>query len=241
MNFKYWQPLPHVHCAMTCRAGGVSEPPYDTNNLALHVDDDAHSVQRNRRQLLQALPHVRDIQWLQQVHGIEVATACSGSVTLTADAVISTTPKLACAILTADCLPILLASSDGTQVAAIHAGWRSLAGDILNQTLARFANKDGLYAYLGAAISVNAFEVGPEVKAAFMTGTNTSSSEACFRRGKGDRWYSDLYQIAREQLERAGVKQIEGGDECTFSQPADYYSYRRDGQTGRFASLIWIG
>lgn len=232
-------PLPDgVNIAITSRrtfpSDGCSLSPFDRNNMALHVGDNADAVQHNRQQLLRQLPDVRAIQWLRQVHGTEVVTACSGSVVLTADAVLTDQPGLACAVMTADCLPVLLAADDGCQVAAIHAGWRSLAAGIITKTLAHFSRSGGVCAYLGPAIGPEHFEVGPEVKTAF-----SWASGACFRSGREDRLLADLKQLATEALQMQGVKRIYGGAECTVTMSDEYYSYRRDGVTGRMASLIW--
>lgn len=223
-----------VRACISTRQGGCSGAPWDSNNLGLHVGDDAGHVQHNRRELLLNLPGANAIQWLDQIHGAAVTEACGGQVLLTADAQFSRRTGLACAVLTADCLPVLFCAADGSQVAAAHAGWRGLAGGVLLNTLQTFADPAAVMVFLGPAIGPSAFEVGPEVRAAFPRAT-----AGCFRPGDGDRWYGDLYQLAREQLQAAGVRDIQGGNFCTFSEKERFYSYRRDGCTGRMASLIW--
>ena len=228
-------PLPAgVAAAITTRLGGVSVSPYEHNNLALHVGDDASLVRLNRQRLWQQLPGVQGIQWLSQVHGTTVIRACGESVVPQADAQFSDTPGLACAILTADCLPVLFCAADGSQVAAAHAGWRGLAAGILLNTLAAFPDPSLVRVYLGPAIGPAAFEVGPEVRQAFAW-----APDHCFRAGRGDRVMADIYALARLQLLRAGVAEVAGGGFCTCSDER-FYSYRRQSQTGRMASLIWI-
>lgn len=229
-----WQLPAGVRAVVTTREGGFSSGSYAGLNLGDHVGDDPHTVARNRQQLLQELPGVTAIQWLQQVHGVEVVEACGGPVRLTADASTTRQTGLACAILTADCLPVLFASLDGQQVAAAHAGWRGLAAGVLLNTLARFPDPSQVTAYIGPAIGPDAFEVGPEVRAAF-----AGAPDSCFRAGRGDRLMADLPAIARWQLLSAGVSLVAGGTDCTFSDPERFYSYRRDRFCGRQATLIW--
>lgn len=230
-----WQLPAGVHALISQRQGGVSAEPWDSNNLALHVGDDPLAVNVNRQRLLQSMPGASAVQWLNQVHGTGVVEACGGTVTLTADAQFSRQKGLACAVLTADCLPVLFCAVDGSQVAAAHAGWRGLAAGVLLNTLHHFPDAQQVTVYLGPAIGADAFEVGPEVRDAFVW-----ASDGCFKRGSGDRWFADLYQLAREQLMRAGVRQISGGHYCTFHEKDRFYSYRRQSVTGRMASLIWV-
>ena len=232
-----WDLPSGVRAAISLRTGGVSVAPFASNNLALHVDDDPAAVAINRQQLQQALG-IQHIQWLNQVHGVDVieAQANSSSTTQvpTADAQFSRQSQLACAILTADCLPVLFCAHDGSQVAAAHAGWRGLANGVLLNTLKTFAEPKRVKVFLGPAIGPDVFEVGPEVRAAFAW-----ASDACFKAGVGDRLLADLYQLAREQLMAAGVSDISGGGFCTFTEHERFYSYRRAARTGRLASLIW--
>jgi polyphenol oxidase len=230
-------PLPAgIRAAVSTRAGGMSKGVWSGLNLGDHVGDAPQDVADNRRWLLNRLPGVTAVQWLQQVHGTDVVMAAGGSVRLRADASISCQPGLACAVLTADCLPVLMASQDGQQVAAAHAGWRGLVSGILLNTLQQFACPELVTVFLGPAIGPLAFEVGPEVRQAFVAG---GFPPDCFRQGMGDRFYADLYALARWQLVQAGVVSVFGGNECTFSDAQRFYSYRRDGVCGRQASLIW--
>lgn len=228
-----WPLPPGVSAWITTRNGGCSEIPYSSNNLALHVGDNKIAVQQNRQTLLRRLPNVRAIQWLNQTHSNQVVEAVGSSVIANGDAVFSKEPGLACSVMTADCLPVLIATKDGSQVAAVHAGWRGLAAGILKNTLAQFSS--GVTVYLGPAIGPQQFEVGPDVRQAF-----DWASDDCFQPDRGDRLMANIYQLARETLMAAGVNEIHGGEHCTVTDAERFYSYRREGQTGRMASLIWI-
>lgn len=232
-------PLPAgVGAVITSRWPGGSQPPFDGNNLALHVGDDPRAVRHNRQRLLRQLPAVRALQWLNQTHSNRVVPAYGGTVLADADACVSREPGLACCVLTADCLPLLIAAHDGSQVAAVHAGWRGLANGIIERSLQHFPGP--VTVYLGPAIGAAHFEVGPELRDIFCW-----ASDACFVAGNGDRLLADIYQLAREALAAAGVSDIYGGGFCTVSEVQRFYSYRHacrqgNGQTGRMASLIWI-
>lgn len=232
-----WSLPAGVKAAFSIRTGGCSLAPYASNNLGLHVGDDASAVQRNREKLTKVL-QVQQVQWLDQVHGSAVHCAQTASINLIpqADAVFTQEPNLACAVLTADCLPVLFAAADGSQVAAAHAGWRGLAAGVLLATLKQFPNPEKVSVYLGPAIGPTAFEVGPEVKAAFPW-----ASAQCFSAGVGDRLLANLALLAEEQLRAAGVQQVFSEPRCTFNEADVFFSYRRDGVTGRMASLIWRG
>lgn len=229
-----WHCPSNVQAVITSREGGLSLPPYHSNNLALHVGDDATHVLANRAQLQSSLDNVKAIQWLNQVHGTEVVRAAAGDYAPDADAQYSHTIGLACAILTADCLPVLFCDRQGTQVAGAHAGWRGLAQGVLINTVNTFADPRQVMAYLGPAIGPEAFEVGPEVKEAF-----AGFPEHCFKPGVRDRYWADIYALARHQLQQMGVE-VFGGGYCTFTQADQFYSYRRSKVTGRMASLIWL-
>lgn len=230
-------PLPDgVEARFSGRRGGVSQSPFNSLNLGDHVGDDPDSVADNRALLTQALPGGPSIHWLTQVHGCRVVHA-SGSQpadTPKADASITTEAGISCAVMTADCLPVLFCDSNGEQIAAAHAGWRGLADGILLETLNAFPDPLDVSAYLAPAIGPKAFEVGPEVRAAFV-----GAPDAYFQAGQGDRLLADLAGIARWQLRNAGIGSVFGGGQCTFSDPERFFSYRRDGQTGRQISLIW--
>lgn len=228
-----WPLPPNVKAAISTRQGGGSAAPFASNNLGLHVGDHAPTVQANRA-LLQSQLQLDHIQWLDQVHSSEVVSADTQGKIYCADASFTTERHLACAVLTADCLPVLFCQQDGQQIAAAHAGWRGLAAGVLLNTLRTFKQPSAVSVYLGPAIGPTAFEVGPEVQAAFPW-----ASDQCFQPGAGDRIFANLYQLASEQLRAAGVTHIFREDFCTYHQDELFYSYRRDGQTGRMVSLIW--
>lgn len=212
-------------------------------NLGLHVGDDPSAVETNRRLLRALLP--AEPAWLTQVHGTRVVDLSSASdqpMPPEADASIASKPGRVCAIMTADCLPVLLADCRGTHVGAAHAGWRGLAQGVIEQTVAamRASGADQLTAWLGPAIGPQAFEVGSEVRDAFAH--LGPQAEAAFVpvSGKADKFFADLAGLARIALLRSGVAQVSGGKDCTVNNPAKFYSFRRDQITGRMASLIWI-
>jgi len=232
-----WPAPANIKALVTSRQGGGSQPPFDTMNLGDHVGDSIQAVEANRKQLLNAMSGCDQIRWLQQTHGTVCVDVAKVTDNHQADASFSDTVGLACAIMTADCLPVLFCNKNGSKVAAAHAGWKGLANGVLLNTLAQFENPENVLIWLGPAISKANFEVGPEVRAAF-----SWAADDCFTAGQGDRLYADLYQLARQQLQQAGVPQdqIYGGDLCTFADAKRFYSYRRDTKTGRMATCIWI-
>lgn len=237
--FPDWPAPACVRAAVTTRVGGVSVGPYASLNLGDHVGDNPAAVAENRARLIQALGLPAAPRWLKQVHGtcvLDVAAAAQGG---EADAGFTSRPGIVCAVLTADCLPVLFCDRAGTRVATAHAGWRGLVAGVLERTVdALGVLPADVLAWLGPAIGPQAFEVGEEVRAIFLSQDETV--EAAFRpHGKG-RWLADLYALARHRLHRYGVDAVYGGGLCTFSDPAHFFSYRRDGVTGRMASLIWM-
>lgn len=242
--FKADWPVPsHVKTAISTREGGVSLPPYMGMNLGSHVGDRSEAVMQNRLLFAKQAQMPAQPLWLNQVHGIdcvvlEQAEFCSTP--YTADASSTKTKGLVSVVLTADCLPVLFCDLAGTQVAAAHAGWRGLVNGVLEQTLAQFAEPSTVMAWLGPAIGPNAFEVGHEVYLAFSEKDIKASSAFTVVPNKTGKWLADLYQLARLRLAAAGVSQIYGGGFCTYTDAQRFYSYRRDGQTGRMASCIWI-
>ncbi len=230
---------PGIQALTTTREGGTSQAPWDSLNLGDHVDDDPRAVAENRRRLQEELA-IGQPQWLTQVHGVAVVQARSDGIVREADACWTRTPGVVCTVMTADCLPVLFASNDGKQVAAAHAGWRGLLNGVLEATLGTFDQPAEVNAWMGPAIGPLAFEVGPEVRAAFMA--HTAEAEICFQPSPmhSDRWLANIYMLAEQRLRAAGVTNISGGDYCTFSQQSQFFSYRRESRTGRMASLIWI-
>ena len=233
-----WPAPPALHAAMTTRRGGFSTGPYASFNLASHVGDDEGAVAANRQRLREALALPADPQWLDQVHGRRVAML-GRPLPRSADAAVAFSPGLVAAVLTADCLPVLLASRKGDRVGIAHAGWRGLAAGVIESTVAGLATDPAqLIAWLGPAIGPAAFEVGGEVRAMFVAAE--PESDADFRPGRGSKYLADLPGLARRRLAACGVTEVYGGELCTVTDAARFYSYRRDGQTGRMASLIWL-
>lgn len=221
----------------TTRHGGVSTGPWQGLNLGDHVGDDPACVAANRNLLSSRVPAVP--RWLSQVHGIAVFDADTDVAGVPeADAAVAHAVGRVCVVMTADCLPVLLCDRAGDVVASAHAGWRGLQAGVLESTVAAMkVAPSNLQAWLGPAIGPQSFEVGPEVRSAFVA--DDPAAAGAFADGSDGRYYADLYSLARQRLLRAGVPAIYGGDECTFRDQERFYSYRRDGVTGRMATLIW--
>ncbi len=236
-----WPAPPGVHALVTTRAGGVSAGAYASLNLATHVGDEAAAVAENRRRLIADMGARLPAEpcWLTQVHGAHVANAVAVSPGAEADAAVANAPGIVCAVLTADCLPLLLCDADGTTVAAAHAGWRGLAGGVIEATVrAMQVAPAGLRAYLGPAIGPQAFEVGTEVREVFVA--HAPDAAAAFAPKANGKWLADLYLLATQRLNALGVTHVCGGGRCTFREATHFFSYRRDKATGRMASLIWM-
>jgi hypothetical protein len=234
-----WPAPTNVRAAVTTRIGGVNHAPYDSFNLATHVGDDPAAVHANRASLRSALALPSEPLWLKQVHGITVVDAAQGGMEPEADGAYVTQPGAVCAALTADCLPVLLCNRAGTKVAALHAGWRGLAGGVIEvgvQALGVPGNE--ILAWLGPAIGPQAFEVGPEVRAAFVQ--QDAQAAQAFRAARDGKYLADIYLLARQRLQRLGVVAVYGGGLCTVADDARFFSYRRDGACGRMAALIWL-
>ena len=239
MIFPDWPAPASVRCASTTRTGGVSEPPYDSLNLAVHVGDAAPAVAENRARLRRHLQLPGEPLWLEQVHGCRVVDVSGAGECTAADASVSRERGRVCVVMTADCLPVLFCDRAGTEVAAAHAGWRGLAAGVLEATVDTLGSPpDTLMAWLGPAIGPGAFEVGAEVREAF-TAVHPQAADAFVARPDG-RWLADIYALARIRLQAAGVVDVYGGGYCTFSDPQRFYSFRREPVTGRMASLIWL-
>ncbi|WLQ14067.1 peptidoglycan editing factor PgeF [Hahella aquimaris] len=238
-----WPVPTNIRALVTTRAGGVSQREFASMNLGGHVGDDAVAVETNRRFLAQevGLP-VDRFHWLEQVHGVDVVVlkGVRPVQSHTGDAAFTTQLQQACCILTADCLPVLFAAADGSAVAAAHAGWRGLAAGVLENTAKYFSEQTELLVWLGPAISQTAFEVGQDVMDAFVA--QEPESATCFipSSSNAGKWCADLYALARLRLHRLGVTRIFGGDYCTYTDSGRFFSYRRDGVTGRMASVIWL-
>lgn len=231
-----WPAPSRVRACVTTRAGGVSLAPFDSLNLGDHVGDDPQAVAENRRRLIERLGC--NPAWLQQVHSADVVEADPAAVAV-ADASWTTTPGRACAVLTADCLPALFCDRAGSRVAAAHAGWRGLAGGVLENTVAALGVPAGeLLVWLGPAIGPQSFEVGAEVREAFVV-QHAQAEQAFSASRNAGRFMADLYALARIRLAAIGVTAVHGGGLDTFSAPR-FFSYRRAARSGRLASLIWL-
>jgi YfiH family protein len=230
-----WPAPAGIRAASTLRTGGTSLGPYASLNLGAHVGDDPDRVAENRRLLAAALHLPSEPVWLNQVHGRRAIRAEAPG-DRTADAACTREPGVVCAVMTADCLPVLLCSLDGETVAAVHAGWKGLAGGVVETAVAALDTRD-LLAWLGPAIGPEAFEVGGEVREAFLRKGDEFAHG--FRATSGGKWLADIYRLGRLTLNRLGITEVYGGGRCTFGQADDFFSYRRDRITGRMATLIW--
>lgn len=235
----HWPAPANIGACFTTRQGGISLPPRDSLNLGSHVGDDATHVEANRQRLvkvagLPAMPH-----WLDQVHGSDVICLTGKEKSaLRADACFTRNKDVVCAVMTADCLPVLFCSADGKEVAAAHAGWRGLCAGVLENTLAQFGAHPGqIHAWLGPAIGPEAFEVGAEVRTAFMAKDRRAASAF---RPVGEKFFADIWLLAQQRLLAAGVVSVSVERRCTFLEKDDFFSFRRDRTTGRMASLVWL-
>jgi YfiH family protein len=232
-----WPAPPGVRTWQTTREGGVSADAFATMNLALHVDDDAAAVVENRARLRSTLNLPGEPVWLDQVHGCRILDLDRGE-SGSADGAVTTNAGQVLAVMTADCLPVLLASKDGCRIGAAHAGWRGLANGVLDAAVGAFSRPAGeLCAWLGPAIGRGAFEVGDDVRAAFIA-TDSDAASAFDRNARG-RWQADLHALGQRALLRLGVNDIYGAARCTFADSRQFYSHRREAPCGRMASLIW--
>lgn len=234
-----WPSPPPVRAVCTTRAGGVSRGPFGAFNLAGHVGDDADAVAVNRARLAARLGLPAEPLWMRQMHGARVLGAEGFEAGEAGDACVARAPAGPCVVLSADCLPILLCARAGGVIAAAHAGWRGLVAGVVENTVAAMDTKPAeLIAWLGPAIGARAYEVGAEVREAFVT--RDHSDARAFTPARTGRWNADLALIARRRLRRAGVAAVYGADLCTYSDPGRFYSFRRERRTGRMAALIWM-
>lgn len=244
--FADWDVSSKIVAFTTTRDGGVSKPPYSSFNLATHVGDDPAHVHANRGLLQEQFPDHLTWQWLNQVHGTDVAVIERVGPEPSADAVLTRRSGLVCCVQTADCLPLLVAAVDGSEVAAIHAGWKGLASGVIESTIARLSTPAvKLAVWLGPAIGPCHFEVGAEVRDCFQRASKSLSEpvalQSCFTPSQNSgRYMADLYAIARLRLTALGVREISGGEYCTHCNETEFYSYRRDAVTGRMLNAIYI-
>jgi polyphenol oxidase len=247
LEFIYpsWPAPANVKSLQTTRIGGISVSPFDSLNLAMHVQDDAFAVARNRQLLADFMP--TEPVWINQVHGVDVIDAAKSSCLETADGSFSKQKNVVCVAMTADCLPVLLCDKAGSVVAAVHAGWRGLCDGVLEAAVAQMpVAPNTLMAWLGPAIGPTAFEVGEEVRAQFVTQDEKASAAFIQNIDKTnqDKLLGNLYLIAQQRLNNVGVTDIYGGgideDFCTFTDEKRFFSFRRDNVTGRMATMIWL-
>ena len=234
-----WPAPLNVRALQTTRSGGGSSAPYRSLNLGMHVGDVPLMVARNRMLLNLLLPS--EPVWLEQVHGKTVVQADAANCRAEADACVAKRTAAVCAVMTADCLPILFCDVQGTVVAAAHAGWKGLAAGVIEATVASMRVPGvQIMAWLGPAISQAAFEVGADVRELFVTGDAASAAAFLPHPDNEEKYYADLYALARLHLQALGVTQVYGGDRCTYRESESFFSYRRDGVTGRMATIIWL-
>ncbi len=232
-----WPAPAGVRALSTTRSGGVSAPPWQSLNLGDHVGDDPLAVAANRATLRNELP--AEPVWLNQVHGTRCVDAARALPGTQADAGFTRQRGVVCAVLTADCLPVLLCDERATVVAIAHAGWRGLAAGVIEATVATMGEPgERLMVWLGPAIGAQAFEVGGEVRELFLA--DDAAAADAFVPVAGGKWLCDIYRLARRRLHALGIRRIAGADFCTLDDAARFFSYRRDGVTGRMASLIWL-
>jgi polyphenol oxidase len=232
-----WPAPANVKALQTTRLGGVSSTPYDSLNLGDHVGDVPLSVARNRMLLNNLMPS--EPVWLEQVHGTNVANADIASCLPRADACIAQHRDAVCVVMTADCLPLLLCDTQGSVVGAVHAGWKGLAAGVVEAAVqAMDVEPQNLIAWLGPAISQQAFEVGEEVLAVFVD--DDPQAVAAFIPGQPSKWFADIYALTRLRLNALGITQVYGGGFCTYREHERFFSYRRDGVTGRMGTFIWL-
>jgi len=232
-----WPAPAGVRALSTTRRGGTSRPPWDSFNLGAHVGDDPVAVAANRALLRRELP--AEPAWLTQVHGTRCVDAASATPGVEADASFTRRRGVVCAVLTADCLPVLLCDDSASVVGIAHAGWRGLASGVIEAMVAAMGEPgEGLMAWLGPAIGPQAFEVGGEVRERFVA--HDAQAASAFAPAANGKWLCDIHALARRRLHALGIRRIAGADSCTLRDAENFFSYRRDGATGRMASLVWL-
>lgn len=235
-----WNAPKNVRALTTTRCDGVSVGPYAGLNVGDHVNDNPEHVDQNRQSLISQLGLTKHPQWLSQIHGVDLVEAQNDGLCPEADGCWTVEANQACIVMTADCLPVLFADGNGKRVAAVHAGWRGLLDGILELAVEGFDKPEDLHVWLGPAIGPSAFEVGGEVKDQFVAVQAQADKAFTPVIGSEGKYLADIYLLARQRLNAVGVSSVSGGEYCTYTDSERFYSYRRDGVTGRMASLIWI-
>ena len=234
-----WPAPQHVHAFCTTRTGGISSAPYDSFNLANHVDDNPQHVEQNRQILVQSAQLPESPRWLTQHHSTDVINSLDWIEDMPADGLFSSAKNHVCVAMTADCLPVLICDKQGSEVAAVHAGWRGLADGIIERAVTQFTSqRHDLLVWLGPAIGPKHFEVGQDVVTAFTN--HMPEAETAFTPLSNGQMIADIYLLARQRLKALGIDTVFGGEHCTAGDSEQFFSYRRDNVTGRMASLIWI-
>lgn len=240
-----WPAPATVHAVFTLRTGGVSVSPYDSLNVGMHVGDAPAAVAENRRRVREVAGLPAEPLWLQQVHGSEVVevvtkpVAEQGATSPRADAAVTRERNCVCVVQVADCMPVLFAAQDGSVVGAAHAGWRGLAGGVLEASVRKLGvSPEGLMAWMGPAIGQANFEVGDDVRDTFVA--TDAGSRVAFTSNERGRWQCDLYELAKRRLAAMGIGSVHGGGWCTYADRSRFFSYRRDGQCGRMAAIVWM-
>ncbi|MEG9482209.1 peptidoglycan editing factor PgeF [Mannheimia sp. HC-2023] len=235
-----WNIPKHIHAFTTVRTGGVSKPPFDSFNLGDHVNDSPEDVAQNRALLVEKFHLPQSPLFLTQTHSTRVLELPYSGKDIEADAVYTNQPNQVCLVMTADCLPILFVSKDGKEIAAAHAGWRGLCDGVLEATVEKFqCPSNEISAWLGPAIGAKAFQVGKEVIEQFCAFDPRAEEAFIQDNSTNGKFLGNLYQIATQRLNKLGITEISGGEYCTYTQKDLFFSYRRDKQTGRMATLIW--
>ncbi|MFT4862464.1 MAG: YfiH family protein [Pseudohongiellaceae bacterium] len=236
-----WLAPGNVLAGTTLRTKGLSRKPFATNNMGLHVGDNATYVANNRLQLASSIGKDQNWQWLEQTHSVDVVRVEEAGPALEADAIYTSVPNIMCCVMSADCLPVFITNQEGSEVAIAHCGWRGLAGGVLDNTLAEFKSQpDQLLVYLGPAIGPCHFEVGEDVKAAFSVSMPKATVDTLFAPKGHDKYLADIYGLAKAKLHELGVSNHFGGEACTVCDSERFFSFRRDGVTGRMANFICL-
>lgn len=239
--YPTWQAPHNVKALMTTRLGGVSVAPFDSFNLGAHVDDDISAVKQNRDSLVEKFALPQYPLFLNQIHSTRVLSLPYSGEDFNADACYSNQPNQVCLVMTADCLPVLFSSTQGNEVAAAHAGWRGLCDGVLKATVEKFqCPRYEIIAWFGAAIGSTAFQVGEDVVAQFVAKDPLAKQAFIADPNAQGKYLGNLYQLATQRLNALGITKISGGEHCTYSEKDHFFSYRREGKTGRMASLVWF-